>query len=87
MNQEPVVVEFESPDSNFLKHHFIGASLDDILADTKQGKGFGHIHFSSYRIISLEEAKKLNLGFFEDGYKSITNKECKSYKLMPTEKK
>jgi hypothetical protein len=86
---EPIVVEFTLSNSSIEgeKYYFIGVSLEDILKDTNQGKNFGWIKFSSRRVISLDGAKELKLGFYEDGYKVITEKLCKSYKLGESKKK
>jgi hypothetical protein len=79
---EPVVVEFESPNypSPGAKHHFIGASLDDVLADTEQGTEFGFANFSSYRVVPPQEVEGLNLGYYQEGYDAI-REGCKSFKL------
>ncbi len=90
MTNKPIVVEFVSPDfpQKGAKHYFIGASLEDVLADTNQGKEFGFARFSSYRLISLDEAKKFGLGYYEKGYAAVTKGLCKSYKLdTPRESK
>ena len=78
-----IVVEFVSQDYPYkgAKYYFIGASLDDILADTHQGTKFGLAKFSSHRLISLEEAEKLKLGFYQEGYKAVQEGICKSFKL------
>lgn len=81
--QKPVVVEFKSPDypSPRDKEYFIGASLDDVLEDTEQGTKFGFSEFSSYRVVPLKEAEKLNLGFYREGYDIVQKGECKSFML------
>lgn len=78
-----VFVEFVS--SNYphagAKHYFVGASLGDVFADTKDGKEFSFAHFSSYRQITEDEARALNLGFLEEGISCVQRGECKSYSL------
>lgn len=83
MSEEPIVVEFVSPDypEKDAKHYFIGASLEDVLKDTNQGKEFGFAKFSSYKVISLDEAEKLSLGLYDIGYQAVTENRCRSFKL------
>jgi hypothetical protein len=80
---QPVVIEFTSSDSQRgdAKHYFIGTSVENILADTKGGKEFGSEHYSSHRQISLEEAKKLSLEFYQAGFDRVQQNGCKSYFL------
>ena len=78
-----IFVEFDSPNYPFAgaKHYFVGASLDEVLTDTKGGTGFGLAEFSSHREISEEQAHVLNLGYLENGVSSVKRGRCNSYKL------
>lgn len=72
-------VEFVSVDGS--KRHFVGVSLNDVLADVgDDGSKFGFPKISSHREITEEEARALNLGYFEDGVRSV-RRGCKSYLL------
>ena len=53
------------------KHYFIGKDVSAILADTASGKEFGGARFSSYRVITLEEARTLGVGFLDRGIERI----------------
>lgn len=77
-----VIIEFVSPNYPHAgaKHHFVGASLDDVLADTKGGKQFGFADFSSHREIAEQEARALQLGYLEQGISAV-QRGCKSFKL------
>ena len=78
-----VFVEFVS--SNYpqagAKHHFVGTSLGDVLADTNNGKQFGPADFSSHREISAEEAGSLQLEYLEVGISAVKERGCKSFAL------
>ena len=78
-----VFVEFVSSDYPYAgaKHHFVGASLLDVLNDTNHGKQFGFADFTSYREITEAEARTLGLEYLEDGIAAVQKKGCKSYKL------
>ncbi len=84
---EPIVIEFIS--SNFPyeneKHYYIGKSKEDILDATNKGKHDYLAKFSSYKKISLQEAKRLNLGFYREGYNAVLNG-AKSFKLKTPDK-
>ena len=77
-----VFVEFISSNGSRVgaKYYFVGASLDDVLADTNGGKGFGFVAFSSHRQITEEEARALQLEFLEQGISAV-REGCKSFKL------
>lgn len=79
---EPIVIEFIS--SNFpyenAKHYYIGKSEKDILDSTNNGKYDYLAKFSFYKKISLQEAKRLNLGFYREGYNAVLSG-AKSFKL------
>ena len=81
-----IFVEFLS--SNYptpgAKHHFVGASLQDVLDDTNGGKKFGCAEFLSHREISFEEARQLGLEFFDKGIEAIREGTSKSYMLGTT---
>ena len=78
-----VFVEFVSPNYPHAgaKHHFVGASLDDVLADTKDGKQFSFADFSSHREITKGEASALQLEYLETGISAVQEKGCKSFLL------
>ena len=77
-------VEFVSSDHPLpgAKHYFVGANLDEILADTNGGKKFGEATFSSYREITEEEARILKVRCLEGGISAVQHG-CKSYVLWP----
>lgn len=79
---EPIVIEFISPNFPYenAKHYYAGKSEKDILDATDKGKHDYLAKFSSYKKISLQEAKQLNLGFYKEGYNAILNG-AKSFKL------
>lgn len=58
--------------------YFIGASMDDILEDTKNFGGGSR--YTSYEEISVEEARRLNVGFLDDGIE-VVQEGTKSYML------
>lgn len=78
-----VFVEFVSSNYPYVgaKHHFIGASLGDVLAETDGGKEFGFAKFSSHRVTTEEEARNLGLGYLEQGIIAVLEGGCKSYKF------
>lgn len=78
-----VFVEFVSPNYPHAgaKHYFVGASLDDVFADTKAGRQFGFSDFSSYREIPEEEVRILQLGYLEAGISAVQERGCKSFNL------
>ena len=80
-----IFIEFISTDDSFPrggKHYFVGASLAEVLADTKGGTEFGFTKFTSRRVITEEEeARSINLGFLEEGIKAVSTKGCPSFKL------
>ena len=78
-----VFVEFVSSNRPHAgaKHHFVGASLGDVLADTKGGKQFGFADFSSHREITVEEARVLQLEYLEAGISAVQERGRKSFKL------
>jgi len=79
---KPVVVEFVSKDfpASGAKQYFIGASLDDILADTDGGTEFGFAHFESHRQVDLTEAEGIGFKYYQDGLRAV-REGCKSYWL------
>ncbi|KKQ76576.1 MAG: hypothetical protein US98_C0032G0003 [Parcubacteria group bacterium GW2011_GWC1_38_6] len=62
------------------KSYFIGATIQDVLNDTKDGKEFGGAKLSSYREISFEDAYLLKFDYFDHGVASVRGG-CKSYWL------
>ena len=78
-----VFVEFTS--SNFpepgAKHHFVGASLEDVLADTQNGTHFGLADYSDYKEITEKEARDLGLGYLEPGIRAVQDEVCVSFML------
>ncbi len=77
-----VFVEFVSLHSPSwgARHYFVGASLKAVLADTDGGKEFGSIKFISHRLITLEDARLLGLGYLDEGIYWV-KQGCKSFKL------
>jgi hypothetical protein len=86
MTEEPTIAEFTDLRSkNTIKIYFIGKSLDSILADTKGGKMVGYCPVKYERTLSLEEAKKLDMEYFEIGYLQVTENDCQSFYLGEVE--
>ena len=77
-----VFVKFFTSHQRFT-HYFVGASLDDVLADTHGGTEFGNHTFKGYRIISEKTARNLKLGYLEKGIAAIKNGATKSFMLSP----
>jgi hypothetical protein len=87
MTIEPVVAEFDVlPNKTEKFYYFIGASLEDIMQDTKGGTEFGFTPIKYVRSIPLDEAEKLGLGYYEEGYRAVTEERCSSFKLKAPEK-
>jgi len=78
---KPVFVEFESDFSNNEKEYFVGASLEDVLADTNGGTEFGSANYLFYRPISLRKARVLGLEFFDYGLNLVREGRVKSFKI------
>ena len=77
-----VFIEFVSTDkSRTNKHYFVGATVEDVLADTKGGKEFGFWNFSSRREITAGHARALNFEYFNDGVSAVEEGRSKSYLL------
>ena len=62
------------------KHYFVGRCRHAIYADTQGGTEFAGIVFTSRRKISEERARKLNLGYLDEGIEAV-RKGTLSYKL------
>ncbi|MFH0873788.1 MAG: hypothetical protein V1846_03025 [Candidatus Komeilibacteria bacterium] len=77
-----IFVEFTPKETSPMrrKYFFVGASLEDVLADTSGGTEFGFVTFASHREISEEEARSLKLGYLDKGIQAVKNG-CKSYML------
>tara|TARA_Y100000310_G_scaffold292697_1_gene321688 strand:- start:4 stop:267 length:264 start_codon:yes stop_codon:yes gene_type:complete len=64
--RKPIVVEFIHVGEE-ARTYFIGKSLEDIYADTNQGREFAGQAYISHEFLSLDEAKELDLGFLRRG--------------------
>ena len=67
-------------------HHFIGPSLDDVLAVTNGGTQFSIVEFVSYRKITAREARRLKLQPLEEAISAIREKGFRGHKLRPSRK-
>lgn len=80
-----VFVEFTTSNSLVRRWHFVGKSLEDVLADTNNGREFGGTRFKTHHQMSRQEAENLQLRFFEEGAKEV-ERGCRSFKLgLPRE--
>lgn len=62
-------------------HHFVGPSLDDVLATTNGGKQFSIVEFTSYREITTREARRLRLQPIEEAISAIRKRGYRSHRL------
>jgi len=76
---EMIIIEFSA--SNGPKYYFVGKSKGSVLADTKNGTGFGGAKFVSNRIITEQEARSLGLGHLDEGINAIQDGSTKSFAL------
>lgn len=75
-----IFVEFTVANSEH-KDYFVGRDLSSILADTANGTNFGGNKYSSYRVITEDEAKSLGLKFFDKGIAAVLRGSSASYFL------
>lgn len=67
-------------------HHFVGPSLDDVLAVTNNGERFSIVEFASYREITAREARRLKLQPIEEAISAIRERGYRSHKLRASRK-
>lgn len=71
---EPVVVEFTVVNPNTgktTKEFFMGATLDDVVADAQRGFFFDSRYVWSRRVVDASEAQNLGLDYYDRAHRSI----------------